>query len=177
MPQPQSPSAEKATTVWHMASWIQSLGVHELVAECLQPPAGVEHFDFAKGLTSEACAADMRNGGLVEKLAAALASGAAALQQQGAATASELNDKFAGDAFKGEMRVASLDTFYKGLGGLIGEPLMVEGSLLKGMEAEHRERSDSTKQFLRSMSKPNKPKCAKCRSQAWVANCQRIDKL
>jgi hypothetical protein len=36
---------------------------------------------------------------------------------------------------------------------------MVEGSLLKGMEAEHCARPDSDKQFLRSMSKPNKPKC------------------
>ena len=46
------------------------------------------------------------------------------LKEQSAATPTELTDKFKGDAFKGELRYASLDTFYKGLVGLIGEPTL-----------------------------------------------------
>ena len=138
---------------WDIDAWIQSLGVHELISACVMPPKGTDHFAYAKGLTAKVVASKLSDCRLVETLAGAIARGAVALLEQKAATAVALSDKFAGEAFKGELRYASLSTFYEGLSGLIGDPLMVEGSLLKGMEAEHNERPDSKTVFVRSMNK------------------------
>ena len=55
-----------------------------------------------------------------------------------------------GDAFKGEMGFGGLEQFYAGLEGLIGAPKMLDGSLLKAMEAEHCQRPDHDKPFSTS---------------------------
>jgi hypothetical protein len=45
------------------------------------------------------------------------------------------------------MAYGGLEIYYKGLGGMLGEPRMVDGSLMKGMQAEHCEGSDSDTEF------------------------------
>ena len=77
-----------------------------------------------------------------------------ALQKAGAATSEEIQSKCAG-ANEGEYQ--GIETFFGGLEAFVGSP---NPEVEEGMEAEHRERPDSTKQFLRSMSKPDKPKYA-----------------
>lgn len=69
----------------------------------------------------------LHTAGLNQRVAVAVEKGSVQLRQQGAATAAELSNKpttnkFRGDAFKGELRFASLSTFYSGLTGLVGDP-------------------------------------------------------
>ena len=58
--------------------------------------------------------------------------------------------KFNGEAFKGDVKMASLDHFFGGLSGLVGDPVVVRGSVLNGMKAEHCEKRDSPKAFTRT---------------------------
>ena len=54
-----------------------------------------------------------------------------------------------------------------GLEAIVGPPTFLYGSLLKSMEAEHTRSPDGNKEFLRSMSKPDKPKYA-TPAQEWM---------
>ena len=110
---------------WQIRSWLKSLDVHEAVGTCLDAPRDVDPFVYAKELTPTLIETKLRDGSVVQKLSSAIVAGVEKLNKQKAATATELSNKFKDDAFKGEMRFASLETFYKGLPGLIGSPNMV----------------------------------------------------
>ena len=58
-----------------------------------------------------------------------------------------------------EMQYANLDTFFKGLDGILGRPIMIDGSLLKRMEYEHCRSVDSLVKFARTTNGKPKPKC------------------
>ena len=71
--------------------------------------------------------------------APAVLAGVAELQRQQVGTGRALSTKFDedGENWKGEMTYASLDAFFAGLEGLIGPPILLNGSLLCAMSAEH----------------------------------------
>ena len=148
-----------ASNSWTLVSWLVSLDLASTVAAALVPPDGTDAFTYTTAELSEHLDERLAAANL-QGLANAVRAGLDTLRVQKAATGAELSGKFKEDAFKGEMSFATLDTFYAGLSGLIGDPLMVDGSLMRGMQDEHRKRPDSEVRFLRSMSKPDKPKYA-----------------
>ena len=135
---------------WQIPSWLKSLDVHEAVGACLDAPCDVDPFVYAKELTPAIIETKLRDGNVVEKLCSAVVAGVAMLNKQKAATATELSNKFKGDAFKGEMRFASLETFYKGLSGLIGDPIMVSLVRLSPSPSPSRARSPSLQRLIHS---------------------------
>ena len=137
--------------VWTIASWLRSLGLHRAIAKALEPErkSVSDHYAFVSQSLSDD---DLRKrltaaglSGLVQPIATGLAS----LRRQKAATGAALSSKFKadGDAYKGEMGFASIEVFFSGLEGLVGPPLMLEGSLLKQMECEHTREADSNQPF------------------------------
>ena len=114
---------------WTTASWLKSLGLHRTIAKALESK-GSDQFDFvSKRISDEELRKRLTAAGLVG-LVEPIAAGLQALRKQKAATGAALSSKFAadGDAYKGEMGFASIDVFFRGLEGLVGPPLMVEGT-------------------------------------------------
>ena len=144
---------EEADNVWTTASWLRSQNLHKTIAAALKPDKpGMEQYDFmSKHLTDADLKKRLEAAGL-SGLAAPLCAGLAELREQKASTGVALSNKFAadGDAYKGEMGFASIDVFFGGLEGLVGPPLMVEGSLMRQMEHEHTRMPDSDSPFSTS---------------------------
>ena len=108
-------------------------GLRGLLEDVLDIPdaraMSADAFEHAKTLTKADVLAKLRAANFDELVASAVADGAVRLREQSAANAEELTDKFRSDAFKGELRFASLSTFFGGLSGLIGDPKLIDGSL------------------------------------------------
>jgi hypothetical protein len=126
-----APAIAAASREWGVTAWLASLGLHMLVARCIEPPVGTDAFEYAKTLTKAAVLEKLRATDLYEDIAAAVERAAVQLQQQRARSGKELSDKFEEEAFKGPLKYASLSTFFGGLSALIGDPRIVEGSLFK----------------------------------------------
>ena len=142
---------------WTAQQWLLSQGddISRKVAEALKVTAGGEdgdEFDAVRSLSDEDVELRLEAAGLVG-LTPIVTKRLQTLRGQEASTAAELNDKFSGEAFKGEMRYASLQTYFLGLSGLIGDPMLANGELRLAMEAEHKQRPDSYVAFIRSMNK------------------------
>ena len=139
--------AEQQTDKWSAVSWLKGVGVHRVVAGALQaanPGADDEAMlEFVRRLPDRAslekhiCTAAVLNG-IVELVW----DEALKLKQVGAATANEIQSKFAGAL---EMSYAGLDTFFDGLEGVVGGPAP---KLLGAMREEHCNRADSNQEFV-----------------------------
>ena len=129
---PPAPPAEGAAPLeeeaapangWQMGAWMRdTLGVHDIIASCFE--ATGSPFEYAKGLTAERCELLLREGKIVERLVHALKLGLERLRLQQVATAIDLNREFAKGTGKVELAYGGMDTFYGGLEGFIGPPLM-----------------------------------------------------
>ena len=115
------PEGAQAENAWTTArAFASSLGVAGAVAEALLDgaavPAGGE-FEFMQSLAGrpDDIEAKLRKGRLVERVAKMLSKGAEEkLKTAEAKTGAELNDKFATDAFKGEMGFGGTAEYYRG---------------------------------------------------------------
>ena len=114
------PAGAQAENAWTARAFASSLGVAGAVAEALLDgaavPAGGE-FEFMQSLAGrpDQIEAKLRKGGLVERVAKMLSKGAEEkLKTAKAKTGAELNDKFATDAFKGEMGFGGTAEYYRG---------------------------------------------------------------
>jgi len=108
-------------SVWTVAGFASSLGVEKVVSEALlgdgaAVPAGGE-FAFFRSLASHTgeIEAKLRTGRLIELVARVLSKGAEKLKTAQAATGAELNQKFAAQAYKGEMGFGGTAEFYGGV--------------------------------------------------------------
>ena len=153
-------SLEEAPTVkvaaeqsWSEHAWVSSLSLHEDVVKVLLglvPDDEENLFEFFKErLRPDALMKAMERAGLGGH-SARIWAGVTQLRKQVAATAHELNLKFATDGSTFEMAFGGIDQFYGGLDSLIGPPLPFEGSLLRQMQREHCEESDSLEPFSTS---------------------------
>lgn len=134
--------------VWSVDGWLQSLSLHLIVGAALQPDGGGS-VDFVRGLSRDHIVTRLRADDIEGQLAAAIDAGVKALRQQEVVTAAELNSKFASEAGF-EMSFGQIALFFDGLEGLIGPPLLVEGSLHKSMEREHTACDDADTCFTSS---------------------------
>ena len=132
-PLPETASDEDA---WSVAGWLNSLSLHSVVSTALQPNGDAATIDFVCGLSREQIAARLHAADVEGQLATVIHEGVGTLLQQGAATGAELNSKFASEAGF-EMAFGPRGLFFTGLEGLIGPPLLVQGSLGLSMEREH----------------------------------------
>ena len=114
------PEGAQAENAWTARAFASSLGVAGAVAEALLDgaavPAGGE-FEFMQSLAGrpDDIEAKLRKGRLVERVAKMLSKGAEEkLKTAEAKTGAELNDKFATDAFKGEMGFGGTAEYYRG---------------------------------------------------------------
>ena len=121
--QAQSLNPTEEGAEWTLVAFAASLGVAGAVAAALlNGNPAIDQFALGKSFASqEAISERLRAGSLVEKVARVLWTGVAKLKAAEAATAEQLNAKFAadGDAFKGEMGFGGTEEFYAGvwLGG------------------------------------------------------------
>ena len=138
------------THEWSLAGWLRSIDLHEVVAEALEPPAGLNALTHVLGLTSSALSKLLQRAGL-SALEPLIRKGIDQLRgASGVSTGAQLNAKFAADGGAFVMAFASLDQFFSGLEGLIGAPSMFRGSLLAQMAREHTMSSDSRVPFCTS---------------------------
>ena len=137
-------------SVWGVTGWLRSLDLPHVVATALQPPLGVEPFTFVQKLSRsdlESRLANAQLAGLTEHIWAAVQK----LRGQEASTAAALSAKFATEGEANfQMELGSLSTYFGGLEGLIGPPMMVNGSLQKSMQSEHCDRPESRVPFKTS---------------------------
>lgn len=135
---------------WTAQAWVSSLGIAEAVASALIPGVpkdGGQQLAAVRALggatTFEDLVTHLAGGELVPKLVACVLP---ALRELAAtppsSDGSDLQSKFAGGI---QLSYASLDTFYSGLEGRIGEP---QPNVFETMLAEHRKRADSHVDFV-----------------------------
>jgi hypothetical protein len=127
---------------WDLDGWVRSLDVHKIVARALTPREGVDHFEHAKRLTADSSLQMLVSARVAEACASAIKSGAEQLRDQGAATASGLNEKFGDQGF--DLSFGGLDTFFGGLEALVGSP---NPKTLEGMRRDHCEGADADFSF------------------------------
>ena len=146
-------SAAKASAdhSWSPHAWALSLSLHEDVTRVLlgliSDSEETNAFEFFKErLRPDELMAAMEQAGLGGH-SARIWAGVSQLRKQAAATAHELNLKFATDGSTFEMAFGGIDQFYGGLESLVGPPLPFEGSLLRQMQREHCEEADSLEPF------------------------------
>jgi hypothetical protein len=133
---------------WTVASWLRAVELlpTHLKTAIGQLPEGQQLATIAS-LDPAALAQLFTSAGLQGKVAASVIALAKAACPAPEVTGAALNDKFRSDGDVFEMAYGGLKMYHKGLGGLLGEPRMVDGSLMKGMQAEHCEGSDSRTEF------------------------------
>ena len=136
---------------WSVTAWVASLGLGSVLADAVSPPAGGAQapVDYVKNLTRQRIVAMLRSSRVEDKLADILIEGARKLLTQAAATSAALNAKFAAEA-SFEMAYGGVELFYSGLDGLLGSPLLVDGSFKTAMEREHTKGDDATEEFTSS---------------------------
>ena len=110
---------EAEDSAWTCTKWLASLELHHLISAALRPPED-KQFEKVKALTRDEIT-KLLAAAKLEGLVDAVVAGVEKLQEQGASTGQELNNKFATEA-KFEMKYGSLDLFYGGLESLIGPP-------------------------------------------------------
>merc|ERR1712194_867957 len=88
---------------------------------------------------------NLRESGLLG-LRPALVKSMEKLRASGLCTVGEISAKFKQEALF-PLRVGTLDRFYAGISGLVGPPRMIDGSLLRSMEAEHCSCADSKEKY------------------------------
>ena len=140
-------SAAHASTVpapddWSLQSFLDSLGIVALVARALKAAIAPneEELSFARRLDASTVTQLLcSDGKLHGAIAAAVWAGLEQLQAAQAATAKELNSKFAqGGGF--ELSFSNLSRYYAGLEGLIGSP---HPDAMQAVETEHVSSEDS----------------------------------
>ena len=117
---PTTDPTTNSTAEWTLAAFAASLGVAGGVAAALVSDSTTNQFELARSFESEEAIAErLSAGSLIEKVARVLWAGVAKLKAAEAATAEQLNTKFAadGDAFKGEMGFGGTEEFYAGDSG------------------------------------------------------------
>ena len=128
---------------WTAVSWVESVGIASAVAlALLHDLAGSEtsEVDALQSLGDHSVpelAGVLRNGGLVESVAALLQPALHKLAHAEAVTTAQAQSKFAGQV---EMSFGGLDAFYGGLEAQIGPP---QPQVFEGMEAEHLRGADA----------------------------------
>ena len=148
--------------MWTVDSWLQSIDLATAAAVAFDTPVdAADHFKYVTGLTDDAIRSRL-DAARLSGLAPAILASAARLRAQTVATAAELNDKFAVDGSGAvELAYGSMESFEKGLEGVIGLPFMskespvlqdtlahiraarAEPTLLGQMELEHCDSPDS----------------------------------
>ena len=152
---PTAAEEANASDNWNLMSWLLGAGVHRVVAGALRLPltaGGLENdHDAVLGLLRSLkgrndLARLLRTEALLEAIIDLVWAEVDTLQRAGAASASEVQSKFAGST---EMSYSGLDTFFGGLEGVIGAP---SAKLWYGMAADHLEGigSESTDTFITS---------------------------
>ena len=121
--------ASEGEGAWTAEKWVASLGLHDLIASALCPPSderdGSSPFEHCKALSREAIESRLKTARL-EGLLEPILAGVGTLNNQVAATGSDLNNKFHMEGtVQFEMAFGSLDLFFGGLEGVIGPPTMV----------------------------------------------------
>ena len=137
MPAPEKSGSAAMEDEWTIGGWLDSLRLSSVIQAALRPAhqASGTDFEHIRTLSYSQLRTRLRAAkleGLVDHLWSAVQS----LKLQEAATARELNAKFASDA-KFEMSFGSLESFFGGLEALIGPPTLVNGSVMNSMELEH----------------------------------------
>ena len=138
---------------WSLLSWTESAGLHRVVFATLR--AAVEakaggyssqsSFEFVRGLKSrEAVAAVLSSEQVIAGMVDLVWEAAQSLNAAKAATASQLNAKFAAEGGGFDMKYGDLSTFFHGLEGKIGSP---NPNIFQAMEREHTASDDSTDKF------------------------------
>ena len=146
----RSPAAVKEE--WSLASWIASLPeVNGTIADALRPPDGYgdSELDYLRKLGQgqtgpEAMETILAKGNVLSRLSMVLATAASRFAQQRAATAVELHEKFCQDDSSTRMSYGGLDSFFRGLDGVIGQPAT---DLQAGIHREHAKSRDSQHVF------------------------------
>ena len=122
--------------MWNVCNWIHSLDLSARVAAALDPALpmsrGDRAFEATGTLTQDVLRQLLTAAGL-PGLLDELWAGVCELKRQAAPSGKQLNAKFSADGRSFFMAEATLDTFFRGLEGLVGPPKFVDGSLLKGM--------------------------------------------
>jgi len=139
---------------WTIEKWLSSLQLHVLVAAAIDArptaegeEAAVERstaYEHTKALSREDIATRLGKPEVIDGLIDAIHQGVSELQSQVAATGADLNVKFHLEGGQYEMAFGSLELFYGGLDNLIGPPQMINGSIVKAMEADHCNHNDAT---------------------------------
>jgi hypothetical protein len=151
-PSPDSlPDASQESHEWCPSDWLQSLDLHEHVVSELSQllrggVSGGSSFNAVCTLSKDVLQRQLAASGL-SGLMEPIWNGVEKLRRQGAATGHALNAKFAADGGTFELATGSLDQFFDGLEGLLGPPLLHEGSILKSMGREHTTEADSSVPF------------------------------
>ena len=107
-------------------------------------------FHAVRGMSREEIRAKLTQPSLLEQLIDAVCAGVDELQHASAATGAELNHKFHLEASAYEMAFGSLDLFFEGLEGIIGPPVVLHGSLVDAMQADHTAQKDADLKFTSS---------------------------
>ena len=138
---------QKARGEWTAVSWVESVGIASAVAlALLHDRAGSEQSEVdALQKLGDHSVSDLtgvlRNGGLVESVAALLQPALHKLAHAEAVTTAQAQSKFAGQV---EMSFGGLDAFYGGLEAQIGPP---QPQVFAGMEAEHLRGADAVAEW------------------------------
>ena len=119
---------------WTAVSWVESVGISSAVAHTLVHDCAGSEVDALQRLGDHSLPeliGVLRNGGLVENVAALLQPALHQLAHAEAVATAHAQSKFAGQV---EMSFGGLDAFYGGLEAQIGPP---QPKVFEGMEAEH----------------------------------------
>eukprot|EP00966_Prymnesium_polylepis_P181175 4196501-Prymnesium_polylepis.2 len=131
---------EESSGKWSPTSWLESAGVHGVVAGAIQTAvtdtgssaAEEDVLAFLRGLKDRAALAKvLLTASMMEGLVDLVWREVQMLQSAGAATTTEVQSKFAGAV---ELSYSGLDTFFGGLEGVVGSP---NPKLFEAMAAEH----------------------------------------
>ena len=125
---------ERERGEWTAVAWVDSVGISAAVAHALLPDRTGSDVDALQQLGNRSVAelaGALREGGLVENVAALLHPALQNLARAEAVTTAQAQSKFAGQI---EMAFGGLDAFFGGLEAQIGPP---QPKVFAGMEAEH----------------------------------------
>ena len=138
---------------WSLLSWTESARLHRVVYAALRAaveakPGGYSSqasFELVRGLKSrEAVAAVLSGEQVIGGIVDLVWEAAQSLNTAKAATASQLNVKFAAEGGGFEMKYGDLSTFFGGLERKIGSP---NPKIFEAMEREHTKSDDSMDEF------------------------------
>ena len=125
--------------------------LNDAVAAALRPAADedMSELECVRKLgmdktSPKAMQALLAKGDVLGKLGVVLSEAAGRFSQQRAATASELHEKFCQDESSTRMSYGGLDSFFRGLDGVIGQPAT---DLHAGIHREHAKSRDSQHMF------------------------------